>query len=51
MQQIAFDDRPYIVLYYDDNLQAYRTDRFKNFIESPLGLETAESLLQVEPVQ
>ena len=51
MQQIAFDDRPYIVLYYDDNLQAYRTDRFKNFIESPLGIDVAESLLQAEPVQ
>ena len=51
MQQIAFDDRPYIVLYYDDYLQAYRTDRFKNFIESPLGIDVAESLLQAEPVQ
>lgn len=51
MQQIAFEDRPYIVLYYDDYLQAYRSDRFKNFIESPLGIDTAESLLQAEPVQ
>jgi peptide/nickel transport system substrate-binding protein len=51
MQQIAFEDRPYIVLYYDDYLQAYRTDRFRNFIESPLGIDVAESLLQAEPVQ
>ena len=51
MQQLVFDDKPYIVLYYDNNLQAYRTDRFKNFIESPLGIEIAESLRQVEPVQ
>ncbi|MBI5566285.1 MAG: ABC transporter substrate-binding protein [Chloroflexi bacterium] len=52
MQQMVFDDKPYIVYWYADTLQAYRTDRFKNFIESPiLGLESAASLRQVEPVK
>jgi peptide/nickel transport system substrate-binding protein len=51
MQAMAFNDRPYIVLYYDDTLQAYRTDRFKGFVESPLLIEAALSLMQVEPVQ
>jgi peptide/nickel transport system substrate-binding protein len=52
MQEMVFNDRPYIVLWYTDMLQAYRTDHFKNFIEdSVTGIETAESLLQVEPVQ
>jgi peptide/nickel transport system substrate-binding protein len=52
MQQIAFDDRPYIVYWYADTLEAYRTDRFKNFIESPaVQIEGVESLLQVEPVR
>jgi len=52
MQQLAFDDKPYIVYWYADTLQAYRTDRFKNFIESPiLAIESAASLRQVEPVK
>jgi peptide/nickel transport system substrate-binding protein len=50
MQKMAFDDRPYIVLYYQDLLRAYRSDRFKNFIVSPIGLEAYQSLLQVEAV-
>jgi peptide/nickel transport system substrate-binding protein len=51
MQEIAFNDRPYIVYWYQDVLQAYRSDRFKGFIESPLGIEIGLSLLNVEPVQ
>ncbi len=50
MQQIAYNDRPYIVLWYEELIQAYRYDRFKNFIQSPLGIEAAVSLRQVEPV-
>jgi peptide/nickel transport system substrate-binding protein len=51
MQEIAFNDRPYIVLFYNDLLQAYRSDRFKGFVESALGIISAESLKQVEPVK
>jgi peptide/nickel transport system substrate-binding protein len=51
MQQLAFDDRPYIVLYYQDLLRAYRSDRFTGFIESPIGIEAFQSLIQVKPVQ
>ncbi|HEY4689865.1 MAG TPA: ABC transporter substrate-binding protein [Anaerolineae bacterium] len=52
MQEIAFNDRPYIVYWYDDLLEAYRSDRFTNFIESPnVRMERAFSLLQVEPVK
>lgn len=52
MQKIAFDDRPYIVYWYADTLEAYRTDRFRNFVESPIvQIEGVESLLQVEPVR
>jgi peptide/nickel transport system substrate-binding protein len=50
MQKIAFDDRPYIVLYYQDLLRAYRSDRFTDSIVSPIGIESYQSLLQVEPV-
>jgi hypothetical protein len=39
------------VLYYEKLLQAYRSDRFTGFIESPLGIEIGLSLLNVEPVK
>ncbi len=48
MQEIAFNDRPYIVLWYERLLQAYRSDRFTGFIESPLGIDAAQSLMQVK---
>lgn len=35
MQQILYDDSPYIVTYYYDDLEAYRTDRFTGFIPQP----------------
>ncbi len=51
MQDMVFNDRPYIVLYYEKNLQAYRSDRFTGFIESPLGIDIAQSYVKVKPVQ
>lgn len=51
MQEMVFNDRPYIVMYYEKMLQAYRSDRFTGFIESPLGIESAQSLLNVTPVK
>jgi peptide/nickel transport system substrate-binding protein len=51
MQEIVFNDRPYITLYYEKLLQAYRSDRFTGFIESPLGIEVGVSLINVEPVK
>ena len=51
MQEMVFNDMPYIVLFYEDLLQAYRTDRFTGFIESPLGIEATDSLLNVAPVK
>lgn len=50
MQEILFNDRPYIVLWYDDVLQAYRSDRFTGFIEHPTGIDAFQSLMNVEPV-
>jgi peptide/nickel transport system substrate-binding protein len=51
MQDVAFNDRPYIVLNYQDLLQAYRSDHFTGFVESPLGIESVPSLLAAQPVQ
>ena len=51
MQEMVFEDRPYIVLHYEQILQAYRSDRFTNYIESALGIESGQSLSQVESVK
>ncbi len=51
MQKIIYDDRPYIVLSYDDQLNAWSTD-WTGFVESSLGLFNSlskESLTQVHP--
>jgi len=54
MQETAFNDRPSIILYYDLAIQAFRKDRFQNWLFVPTGilsLTDVRSLLQVEPVQ
>jgi peptide/nickel transport system substrate-binding protein len=51
MQKMVFNDRPYIVLWYGNILQAYRLDKFTGFVESPLGLDSFQSLMNVEPVK
>jgi peptide/nickel transport system substrate-binding protein len=35
MQQIVYDEAPYAVTFYYDLLQAYRSDRFTNFVQQP----------------
>ncbi len=35
MQQQLYDDAPYVVTYYYDNREAYRSDRFTGFVPQP----------------
>ena len=35
MQQMLYDDAPYVVTFYYDNLEAYRSDRFTGFVPQP----------------
>jgi peptide/nickel transport system substrate-binding protein len=35
MQEIVYRQTPYVVLYYDNQLEAYRTDRFTGWSRSP----------------
>ena len=35
MQQLFYDQAPYHILYYDDNLDAYRTDKFAGWQNQP----------------
>ncbi|MCS6994354.1 MAG: ABC transporter substrate-binding protein [Anaerolineales bacterium] len=51
MQEIVFNDRPYIVLWYDNTLQAYRSDRFVGFLTYLSGIDSFKSLMNVEPVK
>ena len=53
MQQILVDDVPYIIPYYQKNVQAYRTDTFTGWDETlgPLGLEDPASLSVISQAQ
>jgi peptide/nickel transport system substrate-binding protein len=52
MQQIVFDDVVYIIPFYAQNVQAYRTDRFQGWITDAGKVELSDvtSLVVVEPV-
>ncbi len=53
LQQIALDDRPCMALYYELSVQAFRKDRFRNWLFVPngsLSLLDVRSLLQVEAI-
>ncbi len=41
MQQIFYDEAPYDILYYDNNLDAYHTDKFAGWQNQPVGRRRA----------
>jgi peptide/nickel transport system substrate-binding protein len=53
MQEIALEDVPYIIPYYDQNIEAWRTDAFTGFpVDNPtLGITDPSSLRVVRPVE
>jgi peptide/nickel transport system substrate-binding protein len=56
MQQIVWDDVPEVVLYYSNSLEAYRSDKWEGFVQSPepqgflMGQYTPYSELTIRPV-
>lgn len=40
MQKIAYEEAPYIILYYRDAIEAYRTDRFEGWTKVPTDIGT-----------
>lgn len=56
MQRMVYEDSPYVVLYYDTNLQAYRSDRWTGFVKQPqpdgdlLAAYGPFSYISIEPV-
>jgi peptide/nickel transport system substrate-binding protein len=53
MQQLVFDDAVYIIPYYEEQVQAYRKDRFSGWItdQEKLSLEDPSSLNVIESVE
>ncbi len=53
MQKIAHEDVVYIIPYYEQAVQAYRTDRFQGWITDAgkVQLEDVSSLVIIEPVR
>ncbi len=53
MQKIVFDDVVYIIPYYAQAIQAYRTDRFTGWLTGypKLELSDVSSLVMIEPVK
>ncbi len=51
MQEKLFNDRPYIVLTYAKNVQAYRSDRFEGFGLMAGDILWKNALLMAKPVQ
>jgi len=53
MQEIVFNDVVYVIPYYHDVVQAFRTDRFQGWIvdQPTLELSDPSSLMTIEPVQ
>lgn len=52
MQEIAHEDIPYIIPYYEEAVQAYRTDKFQGWLTDAgkIALEDVTSLVVIEPV-
>jgi len=53
MQQILMDDLPYIIPYYQQSIQAWRTDTFTGWLDGDptLGLEDPSSLTVIRPTE
>ena len=52
-QQLLVDDVPYIIPYYQQSIQAWRTDTFSGWVEEDptLGLEDSASLSALRPAE
>ena len=53
MQKIFYDDSPYLIMWYQDKLQAYRTDTFTGWVNTPGGViynVTYDNYINIQPV-
>jgi peptide/nickel transport system substrate-binding protein len=42
MQRIAYEANPYVIFYYDNQFEAYRTDRFTGWTQTPASIDVGQ---------
>ncbi len=58
MQRIAYEDNPYVIFYYDNQLEAWRTDKFEGWTKTPTQADpgqvaftfTNETYMNLQPL-
>ena len=42
MQRIAYEDNPYVIFYYDNQTEAWRTDKFEGWTKTPTTVDPGQ---------
>ena len=42
MQRIAYEDNPYVIFYYDNQFEAWRTDKFEGWTKTPTNADPGQ---------
>src|SRR3712207_1461285 len=42
MQRIAYEDNPYVIFYYDNQFEAWRTDKFEGWTMTPTDADPGQ---------
>ncbi|HEX2181846.1 MAG TPA: hypothetical protein VHH10_06135, partial [Rubrobacteraceae bacterium] len=42
MQRIAYEQNPYVIFYYDNQTEAWRTDKFEGWTETPTNTDAGQ---------
>jgi peptide/nickel transport system substrate-binding protein len=58
MQRIAYEDNPYVIFYYDNQFEAWRTDRLEGWTKTPTTADpgqvaftfTTETYMNLRPL-
>jgi len=58
MQRIAYEDNPYVIFYYDNQFEAWRTDKFEGWTKTPANADpgqvaftfTNETYMNLQPL-
>jgi peptide/nickel transport system substrate-binding protein len=58
MQRIAYEENPYIIFYYDNQTEAWRTDKFEGWTKTPTSANpgqvaftfTTETYMNLQPL-
>jgi peptide/nickel transport system substrate-binding protein len=42
MQRIAYEENPYVIFYYDNHTEAWRTDKFEGWTKTPTNVDPGQ---------